>query len=650
MRLNQLAFSGLGQVTRSYQAVNGAVDTSTTPFVQYDYSDPSIGSRLIDMVYPNGRTIDYNYGDTNFGAGAVLMSNHNAMLDNAIGRVDAIVDGPNSGDPGTVLEQYSYLGLSTIVQAAHPQTGINLTYIQQPGQTNILSDGGDIYTGLDRFGRVIDQNWWVVATGASTDRFQYGYDANSNVLYKNNLLSASNSDLYHANSTAPGDNNTAYDPLNRMTYYQRGYLTASGNDGSSIDTAPRAYTQYAWQLDALGSWTSYNTYEVPQTRACNSQNEITGASGPGITTTPQYDANGNMTTDQNGNTLTYDAWNRLVAVKNAGGQVIAAYTYNALGYRISESYAQGGNGVAAGTVKYLYYSNNWQVLETRWNGTAVADVAHQYVWSQMYIDAMVLRDTYSSGTVQPAQRIYYQHDANFNTTAIVGLVGGTWQVTQRYIYDPYGNVTVLNADWTNASSQIPLTQYMHQGGRQDPITGLYDFRHRDYSPTLGNWIEQDPAGYINGASRYQAEIGSPVGTTDPVGEFGWTHFWVGAGQLAGGIGIIVGGAGMVVTGIFTADPLLGLAGADVIMVGAVTSSAGLINGTEAFSHKRPPIVGIPNAWRVVATVCRELWPPKPKKHHRPIIFARPWGPYYLNPDGTVTPVPRGVLRKLLNRR
>ncbi len=88
-----------------------------------------------------------------------------------------------------------------------------------------------------------------------------------------------------------------------------------------------------------------------------------------------------------------------------------------------QSYPLGGNGVAAGTVKYLYYSNNWQVLETRWNGTASADVAHQYLWSQMYIDATVLRDTYSNGAIQPAQRIYYQHDANLNTTAIVGLVG-----------------------------------------------------------------------------------------------------------------------------------------------------------------------------------------------------------------------------------
>ncbi len=182
--------------------------------------------------------------------------------------------------------------------------------------------------------------------------------------------------------------------------------------------------------------------------------------------------------------------------------------------RANAPFALHGNGVAAGTVKYLYYSNSWQVLETRWNGTAATDVAHQYVWSQMYIDAMVLRDTYSGGTIQPAQRIYYQHDANFNTTAIVGLVGGIWQVTQRYVYTPYGVVTVLNPDWTTAASQIPLTQYLHQGGRLDPITGLYLFRHRDYSPTLGNWIEQDPAGYVDGGNTYGYVGGDPAAATD----------------------------------------------------------------------------------------------------------------------------------------
>ena len=37
-------YNGLGQLTQQYQAVTGAVDTSSTPSVQYTYSDPSTGS------------------------------------------------------------------------------------------------------------------------------------------------------------------------------------------------------------------------------------------------------------------------------------------------------------------------------------------------------------------------------------------------------------------------------------------------------------------------------------------------------------------------------------------------------------------------------------------------------------------------------
>jgi RHS repeat-associated protein len=225
-----------------------------------------------------------------------------------------------------------------------------------------------------------------------------------------------------------------------------------------------------------------------------------------------------MTTDQNGNTLVYDAWNRLVTVKNASGQTIANYTYDAVGYRISETYPQGGSGIPAGTTKYLYYSNNWQVIETRWNGTAASNVQHQYVWSQMYIDAMVLRDSYTAGTLQTNARIYTQFDANYNVTALVGYNASTqtWGVVQRFTYTPYGTATVLDANWNPTTDQFAW-QYMHQGGRLDPVTGLYLFRHRDYSPTLGNWIEQDPAGYVDGGNRYAALASAPAAWTDPRG-------------------------------------------------------------------------------------------------------------------------------------
>ena len=52
---------------------------------------------------------------------------------------------------------------------------------------------------------------------------------------------------------------------------------------------------------------------------------------------------------------------------------------------------------------------------------------------------------------------------------------------------------------------------LYQGMSLDPVTGLYYERARWYSPSLGTWISQDPAGYINGADTYQFVESDPVG-------------------------------------------------------------------------------------------------------------------------------------------
>ena len=115
------------------------------------------------MVYPNGRTTDYSYGSG--------MSNANAALDQAIGRLDAIVDGASSGDAGTVLEQYSYLGLSTIVARNRPQSSVSLVSFV----VGSVGPGGDQYVGLDQFGRVVNQNWVDTSTSTSVDNYKYTY-------------------------------------------------------------------------------------------------------------------------------------------------------------------------------------------------------------------------------------------------------------------------------------------------------------------------------------------------------------------------------------------------------------------------------------------------------------------------------------------
>src|SRR5262249_42067404 len=140
----------------------------------------------------------------------------------------------------------------------------------------------------------------------------------------------------------------SYDNLNQLTGFTRGSHTQS------------------WSFDALGNWTSFVTDSTTQNRSFNKQNQITSISGA---TTPSYDSNGNMTVDETGKQFVYDAWNRLVAVKNSGGTTLETFAYDALSRRISVT--------ASGTTTDLYYSKDWQVLEERVGSTAKV----QYVWS-----------------------------------------------------------------------------------------------------------------------------------------------------------------------------------------------------------------------------------------------------------------------------
>src|SRR5581483_6030889 len=99
----------------------------------------------------------------------------------------------------------SYLGLGTVVQRAHPQAAVDLTYIKQSGEAD--GDAGDQYTGLDRFGRVVDQRWRKTSDGSHPDRFGYGYDRDGNRLYREDLVNSAFSELYHANGSGNGYDN-----------------------------------------------------------------------------------------------------------------------------------------------------------------------------------------------------------------------------------------------------------------------------------------------------------------------------------------------------------------------------------------------------------------------------------------------------------
>ncbi|NNM86768.1 MAG: RHS repeat-associated core domain-containing protein [Phycisphaerales bacterium] len=140
-----------------------------------------------------------------------------------------------------------------------------------------------------------------------------------------------------------------------------------------------------------------------------------------------------------------------------------------------------------------------------------------------------------SGRHEPAGS-FCRGFSNSDTTAVVtyNATTQTWGVAQRYVYSPYGSILILNSDFsTPPSGTQPISDYLYQGMTLDSITGLYYARNRNYGPSLGIWISQDPLGYLNGANTYQMEMSSPVGAVDPWGHQAFTfrsEYWVNINQ------------------------------------------------------------------------------------------------------------------------
>ncbi|MGC3967595.1 MAG: RHS repeat-associated core domain-containing protein [Pirellulales bacterium] len=474
-------YGSFQQLAIEYQEHSGAVNISTSQRVQYAYEPGSVNMiRPTTVTYPDSRVIRYDYG-TSGGD------------DDYLSRPGSIQDFAGS----TTYVAYTYLGLGTFVRADDPQPDVRWDLI--------TGSGANPYSGLDRFGRVVDCLWrYYGASPADRERVQYGYDRASNRVWRKNTVAPSggNDELY------------AYDGVQRLLDMSRGTLAAGNETVNSMTFAQD------WSLDATGNWSGFRqtdasdaTQNLDQQRTSNAANELTGLSRRYGTNwqQPFYDRNGNMRNmpspldPSNGIVGTYDAWNRLVYL---GG----AYQYDALNRRTLH--------FLSGNFRHFYYSADWQVFEERLGVTPnSAPAERQFIWGLRYIDDLVLRDRSPTNNGTLSERLYALQDANWNVTAVVNAGG---DVQERYRYAAYGMPTFLNANFTTKTfggSYVWETLYC--GYRWDVSTGLYCVRFRYLHPLLGCWLTRDPMTLIVELffkeSDYSYGFSSPITRIDPSG-------------------------------------------------------------------------------------------------------------------------------------
>jgi hypothetical protein len=423
----ELTYNTFGQVLTSHQDHTGEVD-GNTPSVEYTWSAAAGDDGLSRL-----KTLTYPDGRK-------LHYVYDGEIESYIGRVTKIANDNGSGSPAsTAIAEYGYQGLGRVVRRYNTEENPDLT----------------IDYGYDSLGRLSTLGVQSSTTQSPTaiNNITYAYNREHQVESSNEGVPSSRDETY------------TYDELHRLNSFKRGTMTGS--------TIPSPTATREWTLDLVGNWG-----ENPDDRTHNISDEITAINGD-VDDAPSYDLASNITkiTATNPGSVaryfTYDAWYRLVKVEKDNGMGgksnEAVYSIDALGQRISDSVAG----------RHYFYSAARQLLEER-NGPET-DAEIHYVWGTQYVDEILQRDRDNGGGSSLEERLSYVQDHNWN---VIALVQGS-TVRERYSYDPYGSPSAYDTSTGPWDNRVLFT-----GRLWSENTFSYDYRHKEYSPGLGRFLQR----------------------------------------------------------------------------------------------------------------------------------------------------------------